>query len=109
MPQGWVFAHGELQELMGILKLRREGRLTGIEAPPLLAKHRIGPGGIPVGAGNTAQAGEKRTAKGCAVFCDALTASEQAHAVVHNKKTRIFMRVFHACSVTPTGFKPVTF
>jgi hypothetical protein len=24
VPQGWVFAHGELQELMGILKLRRE-------------------------------------------------------------------------------------
>ena len=39
-----------------------------IEAPAFLSKHRIGPDGIPVGAGNTAQAGENAQLCSCAVF-----------------------------------------
>ena len=48
-----------LRARRGSLVRHRLGEMSArcrIEAPAFLSKHRIGPDGIPVGAGNTAQA-----------------------------------------------------
>ena len=80
-----------------------------IEAPPFLAKHRIGPDGIPVGAEYSPSGGNPAQPWGCAYFLLLPHAGKQAFRMGTIKNPQQNCWGFPACSVTPTGFKPVTF